>query len=170
MSSGMDETAADMSLPDIATDSKTPKHGLGTQEKLDHRKKPTQYRTPFLEATSSPEKPGLATPAQAALYNENIHRPLRSISNNKQVASASNNESDNRDFHGDLLDLLGSPPTNNNEITNIKQPEPVPTSYPQPDTVQHAEEKKPKEVPDKFKDLQPWLFQEFGDLVELVSD
>ena len=170
MSSGMDKTAADMSLPDIATDSKVPKHGLGTQEKLDHRKKPTQYRTPFLEATSSPEKPGLATPAQAALYNKNIHRPLRSISNNKQVASASNNESGNRDFHGDLLDLLGSPPTNNHKLNNIKQPEPVPTSYPQPDTAQRAEEKKPKEVPDKFKDLQPWLFQEFGDLVELVSD
>ena len=170
MPSGMDETAADMSLSDIATDSKVPKHGFGTQAKLDHRKKPTQYRTPFFEATSSPERPRLATPTQAALYNKNIHKPLRSISNNRQIASASNNESNDRDFHDDLLDLLGSPLTNNNEITNIKQPEPIPTSYPQPDTVQHAEEKKPQEVPDKFKDLQLWLFQEFGDLVELVSD
>ena len=170
MSSGMDKTAADMSLPDIATDSKVPKHGLGTQVKLDNRKKPTQYRTPFLEATSSPERRRLTTPTQASLYNKNIHKPLRSISNNKQVASASNNESGDRDFHSDLLDLLDLPPTNNNEITNIKQPKPVPTSYPLPDTVEYVEAKKPQEVPDKFKDLQPWLFQEFGDLVELVSD
>jgi ATP-dependent DNA helicase HFM1/MER3 len=161
-----------MYLPDNATDFKVPKHGFRTQAKLDHRRKPTQYRTPFLEATSSPEKPRATTPApaQATLYRKNLHKPLRSVFNNKQVESASNNEPDDRDVHGDLLDLLDSSPTNNMENIDVKQPESVPTSYPQPDTVQQAEEKKPKEMPDKFKDLQPWLFQEFGDLVELVSD
>jgi ATP-dependent DNA helicase HFM1/MER3 len=172
MSIGMDETSADMSLPDIATDFKVPKHGSGTQAKVEHRRKPTQYRTPFLEATSSPERPRHATPApaQATLYSKNLHKPLRSVSKNKQVTSASHHEPDDRDVYGDLLDLLDSTPTNNNESSNIKQAEPIVTSHQSPDTHSNAEQKEQKEVPDKFKDLQPWLFQEFGDLVELVSD
>jgi hypothetical protein len=123
MSTGLDETSADVSLPDTTTNLKVPKHGLGTQAKLEHGRKPTQHRTPFLEATSSPEKPRPTTTAQATLYSKNLHAPLRSVSNSDQVASAS-----------------------------------------------HDEKREPKEVPDKFEDLQPWLFQEFGDVVELVSD
>ena len=173
ISTGMDEAFADMPLPDVTTDSKIPEHGLETQAELEHGRKPTQHRTPFLEATSSPEKsrPTSPAPAQITLYRKNLHKPLRSVSNSEQAASASHNNSDNRDVYGDLLDFLDSPPPNNTEVTNIKQIEPVAMSHPQPGTFQKAEEKKePKEVPDKFKDLELWLFQEFGDLVELVSD
>jgi ATP-dependent DNA helicase HFM1/MER3 len=30
--------------------------------------------------------------------------------------------------------------------------------------------KEVKPVPEGFRDLQPWLFQEFGDIVELVDE
>jgi ATP-dependent DNA helicase HFM1/MER3 len=29
---------------------------------------------------------------------------------------------------------------------------------------------KERPVPEAFKDLEPWLFQEFGDIVELVDE
>jgi ATP-dependent DNA helicase HFM1/MER3 len=38
------------------------------------------------------------------------------------------------------------------------------------DTFDDDQMKEEKPVPEAFKDLEPWLYKEFGDIVELVDD
>jgi ATP-dependent DNA helicase HFM1/MER3 len=74
---------------------------------------------------------------------------------------------------GELAQLKAASPIS--RPTRNEQPTPMEVEV--PDILDRFEDElvndvpaKKKPIPDAFKDLEPWLFQEFGDIVELVDE
>lgn len=102
-----------------------------------------KLRAPFLDSTSSPKPQyGGFEPAKTMVTPSE----LQDVKQPKSSLEASRHEPNDKtaEEEVDLLDLL-----------DMFDDEPV---------------KEQKPVPEAFKDLDPWLFQEFGDVVELVEE
>jgi ATP-dependent DNA helicase HFM1/MER3 len=85
----------------------------------------------------------------------------------QQSAQVSKDEPEESDVYSDLLDLFDMPAAVDQE-SFVSKKAPITSETPaQPTKVMEEEF---KQVPESFKDLQPWLFQEFGDIVELVNE
>ncbi|KAJ4351104.1 ATP-dependent DNA helicase MER3 [Ascochyta clinopodiicola] len=69
----------------------------------------------------------------------------------------------------DLFNLLDNPPIA--EVQGLAHHDQTSAKDQAPgQSVQVEAEKEPEQIPEAFQGLQPWLFQQFGDIVELVDE
>ncbi|KAH6633045.1 nucleotide-sugar transporter-domain-containing protein [Boeremia exigua] len=141
------------------SNSDLPEHLFRASIHEDRQAKPLRIQAPFVEATSSPEQtihfklaPSLPQDKQVRGPQPSTIRPPRPV----PVLKADSNQ---ENVYSGLASLLDIPISTNKTLVASRTPaQPV-----QPKTMDT------KQVPDGFEDLQPWLFQEFGDIVELVD-
>lgn len=157
----LDFTANENVSPDL------PKQAVCTALVQDRNPQPVGTRAPFLEATSSPEQPRFK-PAKSLPQD----RSLRGLQQGKTVVSslhqAAWDEDEYGDVYSDILEVLDMPlaandkknTTKANPLTKVEAP------VHSVETVRDETE----QIPEGFKNLQPWLFQEFGDIVELIDE
>ena len=131
------------------------------------RSKQTEIKTPFLEATSSPEQSRYCKPAKSMLQDREIGELQQGKVEPLQHTQPSEEDAEDEDVYSDLLNLFDIPPATDKEnITTTK----ASVTYTSPAQPSKIKEKGAKQVAEGFQDLQPWLFQEFGDIVELVDE
>ncbi|KAF1922985.1 P-loop containing nucleoside triphosphate hydrolase protein [Didymella exigua CBS 183.55] len=123
---------------------------------------------PLLEAISSPEQSRNFKPAKPMLQNRELGELQQGKAAPSPPSQAAKDLDEEEDVYSDLLDMLDMPLAANNKANTKSDNHPAKVKAP----VQSVETKQeePKQVPEGFKDLQPWLFQEFGDIVELVDE
>ncbi|UPX15509.1 DNA helicase [Ascochyta rabiei] len=127
----------------------------------------SKIKTPVFNSTSS-----LTEHAEEAKSNL-LDRQLRDMRQEKvltQLADASaKGELVDDDIIDDLFNLLDNPPAG--EAENPSHPKQTLAEDQIPArSVQVEEQEQTEQVPEAFQGLQPWLFQQFGDIVELVDE
>jgi ATP-dependent DNA helicase HFM1/MER3 len=128
----------------------------------------TKARTPVLQSTSSPEqyrsgiRPMDATP-QGPVRQE---KPPNQA-NPPESKSIVEDDEEEDDVMSDLLNLLDMPVST--QVESIESKQTSAANEVGSKIVEPGQEEQ-EQVPDAFKGLQPWLFQEFGDIVELVNE
>lgn len=144
-----------------------PKQMARTTDQQDRHAQSAKSSALFFVATSSPEQPRHFKPAKTMLQGRELHELQQGKSAPSQPSHATNNNTEEDDVYSDLLNMLDVPLAHNKE--NIAS---VHTSVEAKSPVRSIETKKeePKQMHESFKDLQPWLLQEFGDIVELVDE
>jgi ATP-dependent DNA helicase HFM1/MER3 len=124
-------------------------------------------RAPLFEATSSPVQHKSSKLAKSMLQDREFREQQQGKAALQQSAQVSKDEPEESDVYSDLLDLFDMPAAVDQE-SFVSKKAPITSETPaQPTKVMEEEF---KQVPESFKDLQPWLFQEFGDIVELVNE
>jgi ATP-dependent DNA helicase HFM1/MER3 len=125
-------------------------------------------RGPFFEATSSPEQSSYFKTVKSKLEDRELYEPQEGNTAHSPSSYAAKDENEDEDVYSDLLNMLDmSLAARDDETrTSVNHPAKVEAQ------VQSIEVKQEEtnHVPEGFKDLQPWLFQEFGNLVELVDE
>ena len=151
---------------DVSSD--LPRQAACTAEQQDRFTQPVNTHAPFFEATSSPDQSRHFKPAKSLRQD----RGLRDLQQEKAVVStphhAARDEDEDKDVYSDLLNKLDMPLAANDKenITSVHRP----AKAKAPVQPIKTEQDQPEQIPEGFKDLQPWLFQEFGDIVELVDE
>jgi ATP-dependent DNA helicase HFM1/MER3 len=133
---------------------------------------PNKSRVPFFEATSSPEhfrhfKTTKSVPPEQGLGE--LQQCKAAVS---PPFHATGEGDEDEDAYSDLLNMLDTPldtPLAANDKENTTAVNPSAKGKVPVQSIQ-TEQDELEQIPDGFKDLQPWLFQEFGDIVELVDE
>lgn len=128
---------------------------------------PRSVQAPFIEAMSSPEQSRHFKSAAPVSQGRGSRGFQQVEGGHQQRPLTSSEKDDDGDIFSDLLNSLDKQsPTFRESIAAKKVPPNLKT------TANNAEGKKkePQKIPGSFQDLQPWLFQEFGDIVELVDE
>ncbi|KAJ4983953.1 Pre-mRNA-splicing factor brr2 [Stagonosporopsis vannaccii] len=122
---------------------------------------------PFIEATSSPEQSCHFASAVSKSQGKEDQDGQEIEVSSQQSASTPRKGDERSDIYQDLLELLGEQlPTNKENIT-AKQRLIVSKSMTK---VTEVPKEGTMDIPENFQNLQPWLLQEFGDIVELVDE
>lgn len=124
-------------------------------------------RAPFVEATSSPEQCFRFKAANSAVQDGEARDLQQGKAGLPQSLMEEKDEMEDDDVFSDLLDILDLPLANDKE--NMASSRYRAKAMPQQQST-GAEEEEPQQAPGGFEDLQPWLFEEFGDIVELVDE
>lgn len=128
---------------------------------------PTKACAPFFEATSSPVQCKDFRPAKLMLQDRGFRELQQDRVTSNLPVRDSKDELEEDDVSSDLPNLLDMSLATDKKNARIRR-DPLTSKIPtQPIEVRKEES---KQVPEGFKDLQPWLFQEFGDIVELVDE
>lgn len=138
-----------------------------TSARQDRKKPHRAANAPFVAAERSPwqfyhSKPRVSTSQSGVGRNSQYcgAEPLQTISDAKQRGEES-------DVYSDLLNILNTPlPTKEKHLASEQALAPHKTMT-RPIEVQRDET---QHIPEGFKDLEPWLFQHFGHIVELVDE
>lgn len=132
----------------------SPKHTPRESAQSQHKAEAMPVRAPFFEATSSPE---------ASRWRSDLHD--RDIVRVDEAAPVAKEEHHN--LYGEILNLLDMPVANDKESSEPKDHYGATKQTQQPI---ETKQKDPKTTLRDFNDLQPWLLQEFGNIVELVDE
>lgn len=147
------------------------KRALETSNHVDCQTKSRRAQGPFIEGTSSPEQ---SRHFESAVFNPHgkEDQELQHVEVGSQQPAPASREASiegdkDGDIHQELLNLLdGKPPI---KEQNFAAEQTLIKSNTTTKAVKLKEELT-EDIPDSFQDLQPWLFQEFGDIVELVDE
>lgn len=103
---------------------------------------------------------------KAELQDEKLQPPQQGKIGPHAPVHASKEDSEEKDVYSDLMDLLDEAPASKDELTTSKHGLFVSKTPRHPPRARDEGQ----EQADGFKDLQPWLFWEFGNIVELVDE
>lgn len=137
---------------------KPPTHAFDKTGARDRHAQPTETRAPFFEATSSPEQARHFKPATSMPHERGP----------RSHAAEEEDEDEDEDMYSDLLNMLDMSLATNDKENRLGVHPPARVKAPAQSI--ETEQEEPEQIPDGFNDLQPWLFQEFGDIVELVDE
>ncbi|KAJ4316747.1 ATP-dependent DNA helicase MER3 [Neodidymelliopsis sp. IMI 364377] len=131
------------------------------------KQRPMTTRTPVFQSTSNPEN----YRSGGRRMNVTPQGPVRQDKPPNQANPAESKsiveDDEEEDDMSDLLNLLDMPVSTQVENTEGKQ---ILAANEGTSKIVEPEQSEQEKVPDAFKGLQPWLFQEFGDIVELVNE
>ncbi|KAJ4381625.1 ATP-dependent DNA helicase MER3 [Didymella sp. IMI 355093] len=125
-------------------------------------------RAPFFEATSSPEQSCYFKIVKSKLKDRELYEPQQGKTAHSPSSYAANDENEDEDVYSDLLNMLDMSLATGDEETRTSVNHPAKVEA-QVQSIE-VEQEETNQIPESFKDLQPWLFQEFGDIVELVDE
>lgn len=160
------DVAQDFTDVDFPTDHDS----AGTQAASSSQlKQPRKTRAPFFESTSSPQQTQTFKPTQSTPQRDRreSHQDKAAMTLRHHAAPEEDGDED-EDVYSDFLSMLDMPFAADDK-ENIAGCDP-PVKHGPPVLLIETEQDEPEQMPEGFKDLQPWLFQEFGDIVELVDD
>ncbi|KAJ8115056.1 hypothetical protein OPT61_g3210 [Boeremia exigua] len=139
----------------------------GSVAQHDRQVRQRNLRTPFAEATSSPEKSRHSSQMASEPRYKDVCELQQSGPSLQQQMPSSKVKGGDKDVYSNLLNLLDLPVPIDDEKSTTPQA-PV-ASNGQIPTVKQEKEESPQDM-DGFKDLEPWLLQKFGNLVELIDE
>ncbi len=122
---------------------------------------------PFLEMSSSPEKSTHFASVVPELQCKQSLKISDSDAEAQPLALSTRADSDEGDVYSNLLDLLDLPLPANEDDAGAEQ---APVALDNQSESSKQEIQEPKQVLSSFRDLEPWLFQKFGDIVDLVDE
>lgn len=126
-------------------------------------------RSTVLDPTISPMQHSKDLPRAKSMFQYPGSRDLQQGQAIRQRnGPIAHDEVEDDDIVSDLINFLDNPSVKDKD--NDAQLKQDAAEHETTEQSVQVKEEKPKEVPGGFQDLQPWLYQEFGDIIELVDE